>query len=134
MNEIKVFPIGKIENDKTGLNAPLYRNGAVTGPGLMKKAVISTGKRSSISEEGMKMALADYVAKKPTIPTERLCIRPMNAGDVPALKEWMPDASYELPYEGAKEMLLVNNVDSKEFLQELIEAMYEELPEKNSRR
>lgn len=39
------------------------------------------------------MALADYVAKKPTIPTERLCIRPMNADDVPALKEWMPDAS-----------------------------------------
>ena len=40
----------------------------------------------------------------------------------------MPDATYELPYEGAKEMLLVDDVDSKEFLTRLFEAMYEELP------
>ena len=40
----------------------------------------------------------------------------------------MPDAVYELPYEGAKEMLLVGNVDSREFLSELINAMYDELP------
>ena len=39
------------------------------------------------------MALADYVIVKPTIRTERLCIRPMNINDVSALKEWMPDAS-----------------------------------------
>lgn len=41
---------------------------------------------------------------------------------------FMPDAVYELPYEGAKEMLLVDNVDSKEFLTELFNAMYKELP------
>lgn len=41
----------------------------------------------------------------------------------------MPEAHYELPYEGAKEMLLVDNVDSREFLRELVEAMYPELPE-----
>ncbi len=40
----------------------------------------------------------------------------------------MLDATYELPYEGAKEMLLVDNVDSKEFLVGLFEAMYDELP------
>ena len=40
----------------------------------------------------------------------------------------MPDANKELPYEGAKEMILVDNVDSKEFLKELFEAMYDELP------
>ena len=40
----------------------------------------------------------------------------------------MPDADRELPYEGAKKMLLVDNVDNKEFLRELLEAMYEELP------
>ena len=39
------------------------------------------------------MALSDYTCKKPTIPTERLIIRPMTAEDVPALKEWMPDRS-----------------------------------------
>ena len=40
----------------------------------------------------------------------------------------MPDAETELPYEGAKEMLLVDDVDNKEFLTELLEAMYPELP------
>ena len=42
--------------------------------------------------------------------------------------ELMPAAISELPYEGAKEMLLVDEVDSKEFLTELFEAMYNELP------
>ena len=40
----------------------------------------------------------------------------------------MPDANRELPYEGAKEMLLVDNVDSREFLAELLTAMDGELP------
>ena len=35
----------------------------------------------------------------------------------------------ELPYEGAKEMLLVENIDDREFLAQLIEAMYPQLPE-----
>lgn len=43
--------------------------------------------------------------------------------------EMMPDANRELPYEGAKEMLLVDDVDNKAFLHELLEAMYNELPE-----
>ena len=42
--------------------------------------------------------------------------------------ERMPDAEPELPYEGAKEMLLVDDIENKEFLKELLEAMYEELP------
>ena len=42
--------------------------------------------------------------------------------------EMMPNADTELPYDGAKEMLLVDDVDNKEFLQELLEAMYKELP------
>ena len=40
----------------------------------------------------------------------------------------MPDAAYELPSEGAKQMLVVDNVDSKRFLKKLFEAMYDELP------
>ena len=40
----------------------------------------------------------------------------------------MPDATFELPYEGAKEMLLVDDVDSKDFLIELFSAIYDELP------
>ena len=40
----------------------------------------------------------------------------------------MPDADMELPYEGAKEMILVDDVENKEFLRDLLEAMYNELP------
>ncbi len=40
----------------------------------------------------------------------------------------MPDAEKECPYEGAKEMLLVDNVESRVFLQKLLEGMYDELP------
>ena len=46
----------------------------------------------------------------------------------------MPDADREIPYEGAKEMLLVDNVDSREFLTELLEAMVEELPAPKARK
>ena len=40
----------------------------------------------------------------------------------------MPNADMELPYEGAKEMLLVDDVENRDFLRALLEAMYEELP------
>lgn len=43
--------------------------------------------------------------------------------------EMMPDADREIPYEGAKEMLLVDNVDNREFLTELLTSMVDELPE-----
>ncbi len=43
-------------------------------------------------------------------------------------KRLMPDAVYEIPYDGGKEMLLVEDIDNKEFLRELIESMTEELP------
>ena len=42
--------------------------------------------------------------------------------------ELMPAAICDLPYEGAKEMMLVDEVDSKAFLTKLFEAMYDELP------
>lgn len=46
----------------------------------------------------------------------------------------MPEADLERPYEGAKEMLLVDNVENKEFLKALLDAMYEELPAPKKRK
>jgi len=46
----------------------------------------------------------------------------------PSAAAMMPEAERELPYEGGREMLLVDNVESRDFLRELLEAMYEELP------
>ncbi|MEY8390440.1 TfoX/Sxy family protein [Lachnospiraceae bacterium 45-W7] len=54
---------------------------------------------------------------------DRLLVKP-----VPSAISLMPTASYELPYEGAKEMLLVDDIDNREFLCNLFLSMYEELP------
>ena len=48
--------------------------------------------------------------------------------DTRSARSIMPEAARELPYDGAKEMLLVNNVEDREFLRDLLEAMYEDLP------
>lgn len=53
---------------------------------------------------------------------------------VKAAKALMPNADMELPYEGAKEMLLVEEMENREFLRELVEAMYEELPAPRKRK
>ena len=41
---------------------------------------------------------------------------------------YMPTVTYEIPYENAKEMLLVEEVDNKDFLTGLFDVMYDELP------
>ena len=46
----------------------------------------------------------------------------------------MPHSSMELPYKGAKEMLLVDEVDNKDFLAQLFNAMYNELPAPKERK
>ena len=54
---------------------------------------------------------------------DRFLVKPVKAA-----VDLMPDAQKELPYEGAKEMLLVDDVDNREFLCNLLRAMYDELP------
>lgn len=54
---------------------------------------------------------------------DRFLVKPVKS----AIK-LMPNAKYELPYDGAKEMLLVDEVDDREFLADLLNAMYEDLP------
>ena len=54
---------------------------------------------------------------------DRLLVKP-----VPAALALMPDAPRELPYPGAKEMLLVEDVDNGDFLRALFTTMYDELP------
>ncbi len=54
---------------------------------------------------------------------DRFLVKPVESA-----KAMMPAAPMELPYEGGKPMLLVDNVEDREFLRELLEAMYPELP------
>ncbi len=60
---------------------------------------------------------------------DRLLVKPTKSA-----RALMPDALLELPYEGAKEMLLVDNVDDRAFLAELFRAMARELPEQKPRK
>ena len=60
---------------------------------------------------------------------DRFLVKPVKAAVT-----MMPDADMDIPYEGAKEMLLVDNVENREFLQELVEAMYDELPAPKQRK
>ena len=53
---------------------------------------------------------------------DRLLVKPIKSAI-----SYMPTTTYELPYEGAKLMLLVEKIDNKEFLTGLFNAMYDEL-------
>ena len=59
---------------------------------------------------------------------DRLLVKP-----VPSAVKLMPDATMELPYDGAKEMILVDDIDNREFLCKLVRSMWKELPEKKKR-
>jgi TfoX/Sxy family transcriptional regulator of competence genes len=48
--------------------------------------------------------------------------------NIKAAANLMPEAELEVPYDGAKKMLLVDDIDNKEFLKKLLEAMYDKLP------
>ena len=54
---------------------------------------------------------------------DRFLVKPVKSATA-----YMPNVKYELPYDGAKEMLLVDDVDNKEFLTGLFNSMYDELP------
>ena len=60
---------------------------------------------------------------------DRFLVKPVKSA-----LEMMGDADMELPYEGAKEMVLVDNLDDREFLCKLFDAMYDELPSPKKRR
>jgi hypothetical protein len=60
---------------------------------------------------------------------DRFLVKP-----VPAAKELMPGARLGIPCEGGKGMLLVGEVEDRDFLARLIEAMYDELPAPKPRR
>ena len=55
---------------------------------------------------------------------DRFLVKPTDTA-----RKMMPDASFEIPYDGAKEMLMVDDIDNREYLCDLLNAMFCELPE-----
>ena len=66
---------------------------------------------------------------KVLVRIDRLLVKP-----VPVAVKMMPDAEMEPPYDGAKKMILVDDVDNRQFLCELVESMWEELPKKKEKK
>ena len=82
---------------------------------------------SELDEESYKTMMGEYIIYYRGkvvggIYDDRFLVKPVKSAIA-----MMPNADRELPYEGAKEMLLVENVENREFLRELLEAMYDEL-------
>ena len=59
---------------------------------------------------------------------DRFLVKPVRAA-----VNLMPNAKMEVPYEGAKGMLLVEDVDDREYLGKLFETMYDELPKRKKK-
>ena len=83
---------------------------------------------SSLSDVSYKAMMGEYIIYYQGkiiggIYDDRFLIKPTKSA-----KAMMPDAVFELPYEGAKEMLLVDNVDDRDFLNALLIAVFDELP------
>ena len=81
---------------------------------------------SSLSARAMMGEYVLYFGGKVVggIYDNRLLVKP-----TPSAIALIPEATCELPYKGAKEMLLVEDIEDRDFLKNLFEAMYEELPE-----
>ena len=93
------------------------------------------GQLSGLDEISVKPMMGEYLIYYRGklvggIYDDRLLVKPVQSAI-----EYMPQASYSLPYDGAKEMLLVDNVDDKDYLSGLFDAMFDELPQpKNTKR
>ena len=83
---------------------------------------------SSLDEISYKAMMGEYIIYYQGkiiggIYDDRFLVKPTKSA-----KQMMPNAQYETPYDGAKEMLLVDDIDNKDFLNKLLNSMVDELP------
>jgi len=86
------------------------------------------GQLSGLSDVSSRAMMGEYIIYyrgkvAGGIYDDRLLVKP-----VASAASYMHTVAYELPYEGGKEMLLVDDVDNRAYLEGLFEAMYDELP------
>ncbi len=83
---------------------------------------------SSLEDITYRSMMGEYIIYYKGKIAAYICDDRLLAKPVEVAKKFMPDAPLEPPYKGAKEMLLVENVDNKDFLTNLFLNMYDELP------
>lgn len=83
---------------------------------------------SGLSDITYKQMMGEYIIYYKGKIAAYVCDNRLLIKPVPSAVKMMPDAKLEPPYSGAKDLLLVENVDDKKFLEELFNAIYDELP------
>ena len=83
---------------------------------------------SELDEITYRMMMGEYIIYYKGKIAAELCDNRFLVKPVDAAVKYIPNAVWEPPYEGAKPMIMVENIDSREYLTGLFEAIYPELP------
>lgn len=83
---------------------------------------------SELDEITYRQMMGEYIIYYRGKIAAELCDNRFLVKPVDAAVKYIPNAVYEPPYEGAKPMILVENLDDREYLTGLFEAIYPELP------
>ena len=109
-------------------------NGGVSMPSSEQYLEYVLEQLSDLDEISYRTMMGEYIIYYRAkiidgIYDDRFLVKPVKSA-----MSMMPDARMELPYECAKEMILVDDLENKAFLSELFEAMYDELPAPRKRK
>ncbi len=83
---------------------------------------------SGLEDISYRQMMGEYIIYYKGKIAANLCDNRFLVKPVKSAEEYLPDAKREPPYEGAKDMLLVENIDDRDFLTGLLNAVYDELP------
>ena len=86
------------------------------------------GQLSGLEDITYRQMIGEYIIYYKGKIAAEICDNRLLVKPVKSAVERVENAVYEPPYEGAKPMLLVDNVDDKDYLTGLFEAIYDELP------
>lgn len=86
------------------------------------------GQLSGLEDITYRQMMGEYIIYYKGKIAAEICDNRFLVKPVKSAVERVENAVYEPPYEGAKPMLLVDNVDDKDYLTGLFEAIYDELP------
>ncbi|MDD3368539.1 MAG: TfoX/Sxy family protein [Lachnospiraceae bacterium] len=86
------------------------------------------GQLSDLEEITYRAMMGEYIIYYRGKIAGEICDNRLLVKPVTSAINYMDSVCYEAPYEGAKEMLLVDEIDDKNYLTGLFEAMYDELP------
>ena len=89
---------------------------------------------SELSDITYRQMMGEYIIYYKGKIAAYVCDDRLLVKNVPSALEYLKTIVYEKPYEGAKDMLLVEDIDDREYLTGLFEAIYEELPAPKKRK